>query len=277
MKSLAICAMIRDEAAYLPEWLAFHSLVGVDKWFIYDDDSADDTSSVLQKAASRFNIELAPPVEKWDTPECDGLVTANGWHKSVQCRAFTHFSRHHAGDYWCAFIDPDEFLFSTNTDDLRPSLDGFPYPAVVANWLVFGANGHQTKPAGLTIESYTRRGEPGQPEPWGRHVKPIVNMSAGPVWGPNGSHCPVFDGGMVAVDQNGKDNPYSVRPVEMCDDIGLRVNHYYHRSYEEARAKLTREYHNFPGYPGNERLPPTIETKSPIPRFCDSFQPSRIC
>ena len=34
--SLAICLMIKDERPYLAEWLAFHALVGVSHFRIYD-------------------------------------------------------------------------------------------------------------------------------------------------------------------------------------------------------------------------------------------------
>ena len=34
---LAICAIYRDEAPYLREWIEFHRLVGVEHFFLYDN------------------------------------------------------------------------------------------------------------------------------------------------------------------------------------------------------------------------------------------------
>jgi hypothetical protein len=251
MKPLAICSIVKNEATYLKEWVAFHRLVGVSRFVTYDDRSSD--TSQLTAALSATDVTVVPYEAGWDVPENDGEPNpAWPWHQSTQCRALTHFARHYGGDYWCAFIDPDEFLFHTGIDHLPTALELYEkYPAVVVNWLIFGSNGHYTRPP-LTIEAYTRRAQLGQPDPYGRHVKPIVNMTHLPRWGVNGSHCPLFDEG-VAVRQDGGANPWSMTPAAPGPD-GFRVHHYYHRSYEEATAKLSREYSKFPGYPGVDRL-----------------------
>ncbi len=251
MIPLAICACVKNEAPYLEEWLAFHRLVGVSQFFIYDDGSTDETRELLARHG-----DVAMPCGAWNISCHNGDTNPAGWHKASQCRAFEHFSMSwrftEPGSIWVAFIDPDEFLFHTKHDHLPTFLEDFEgYPAVVANWVVFGSNGHKTRPP-LTTEAYTRRAIPGEPEPYGRHVKSIVNMRFKPKWGTNGSHCPVFDPPHVAVTQHFKPNPWSMTP-EACID-GLRVNHYYHRSEEEAKAKLTKGYDQFPGYPGVDRL-----------------------
>ena len=44
---LVACAIFRDEAPYLAEWIAFHRLVGVEHFFLYDNGSTDDPRAVL--------------------------------------------------------------------------------------------------------------------------------------------------------------------------------------------------------------------------------------
>ena len=39
---LAACTIYRDAAEYLPEWIEFHRLMGVERFFLYDNGSADD-------------------------------------------------------------------------------------------------------------------------------------------------------------------------------------------------------------------------------------------
>ena len=45
--SLAACTIYRDDAEYLPEWIEFHRLMGVERFFLYDNGSADDHEQVL--------------------------------------------------------------------------------------------------------------------------------------------------------------------------------------------------------------------------------------
>jgi hypothetical protein len=44
---LAVCAIAKNEGAYFKEWLEYHRLVGVEKFYIYDNESDDDTKEVL--------------------------------------------------------------------------------------------------------------------------------------------------------------------------------------------------------------------------------------
>ena len=38
---LVVCALVRDEAPFLREWLAYHAVAGVDHVYVYDDGSSD--------------------------------------------------------------------------------------------------------------------------------------------------------------------------------------------------------------------------------------------
>lgn len=41
--NLSICAIMKDEGPYLVEWLEFHKLVGVEKFYLYDNSSNDNS------------------------------------------------------------------------------------------------------------------------------------------------------------------------------------------------------------------------------------------
>jgi hypothetical protein len=41
MDKIAICAIFKDEAPFLLEWLAFHRMIGVDLFVLYDNGSND--------------------------------------------------------------------------------------------------------------------------------------------------------------------------------------------------------------------------------------------
>ena len=117
-----------------------------------------------------------------------------------------------------------------------------PVSAVFVSWLVFGSNGRKVRPGPgeLTIASYTRRGFPGEPHPYGRHGKLIARPSRVACFGPHGSHNAVFLSGHAV-------NPrwYEVYGSTGEPDIDtFRLNHYYHRSAEEAAAKIRRQDRN---------------------------------
>lgn len=46
-KYLSICAIFRNEADYLKEWIEFHRLVGVEHFFLYNNFSEDAYLSIL--------------------------------------------------------------------------------------------------------------------------------------------------------------------------------------------------------------------------------------
>ena len=55
---LSICAIYRDEAPYLAEWIEFHRLVGVERFFLYDHMSQDHHLEVLAPYLNRWNRDL---------------------------------------------------------------------------------------------------------------------------------------------------------------------------------------------------------------------------
>ena len=142
---LSICAIYRDEADYLAEWIEFHRLVGVERFFLYNNFSEDHHREVL-----------APYVE-------DGIVSVRDWPvldgRVGQIPAYNDCIRWHRYDSrWIAFIDLDEFLFSPTGQPLPEVLADYEeWPAVALRWALFGNSGHETKPPGLVIENYLRR------------------------------------------------------------------------------------------------------------------------
>jgi len=153
----SIASMIKDEGMYLKEWIEFHRLVGCEHFILYDNDSTDDTVEILQKYIKSNIVTLIP----W--PNFCATY-------SLQMLAYSHALTLMAGrTRWLCFIDLDEFLFPTETDDLRTALVEFENePAVGVYWSLFGTSGHKSKPQGLVIENYTWR----MPYPMERNTAP---------------------------------------------------------------------------------------------------------
>jgi glycosyl transferase family 92 len=215
---LAIGAIYRDEAPYLREWIEFHRLMGVERLFLYNNRSTDDHLEVL-----------APYIE-------DGTVVWEDWPIfPVQLEAYQSCVETHRHDArWIAFIDVDEFLFSPTGRSLPDVLRDFEeHPGVGVNTLVFGTSGHQTPPAGLVVENYTRR--LGVDRPRTGAIKSIVDptrvLKPGKV--PHYFH---YAGRQRAVNERFEPIQGHVhRPPSV--DL-LRINHYFTRSQVERERKL---------------------------------------
>jgi hypothetical protein len=48
MDKIAVCALFKDEAPYLLEWLAFHRMIGVDLFVLYDNGSSDGGADLVR-------------------------------------------------------------------------------------------------------------------------------------------------------------------------------------------------------------------------------------
>eukprot|EP00965_Chrysotila_dentata_P228468 6196619-Pleurochrysis_carterae.AAC.1 len=58
--ALSIATIVQDEGRWLPEWLEYHSLsiVGVQHFYIYDDDSRDDIRQECEAAVPNLPQDL---------------------------------------------------------------------------------------------------------------------------------------------------------------------------------------------------------------------------
>ena len=245
---LSAVAAIKNEAAYLDEWLAFGLLEGIEHVLLYDNGSTDNTRDVLQPWIEAGIVELFD----WPVHWKDGAQVKAHKDALLRLRGRTR---------WAAFIDPDEFLFSPTGKSLQEVLRRYEgCSGVVVNWQCYGSSGLKTRPTGLTIESYTRRAR----THWARNrrVKTIVDpmLAVRPLSGhlfsvPTGHPLVTDDLRPVRIfrSKNGRQrlrhiaarlpylpfDPYSVmRPSpEQVSVSQLRINHYVVRSEEERMLK----------------------------------------
>ena len=54
---LAIGAITKNEGPYIKEWIDYHILVGVQKFYIYDNESTDDTAKILKPYIKKGIVE----------------------------------------------------------------------------------------------------------------------------------------------------------------------------------------------------------------------------
>lgn len=130
-RRLCVIASSRNEGAYIVEWIAYHSLVGVEKFFVYsnnDDDGSDILLSRLHEAGIIFYINS-------DATNC-----------LPQYKAYGHGLKFLPDilDYaWTFVIDIDEFISFdpsrySNLDDFLSCAESAGADAVCLNWQMFG-------------------------------------------------------------------------------------------------------------------------------------------
>lgn len=218
MNYLNVAAIFKDEAPYLREWLEFHLMLGVEHFYLFDNNSSDLPYNVLAEYVGT------------------GVVTVQKWPGKVQQKAAYEMalSRNRDGSRWLAFLDLDEYLWSPTGVLLPEVLESYEdHPGVVANWCVFGPSGWEERPDELVIEAYTERVP--DDDPINRHVKSIVNPREAISY--LDPHSFLYAQGVAHDERHWP----VVGPLtdEVSFDV-LRVNHYFTKSVREARAKWGR-------------------------------------
>jgi glycosyl transferase family 92 len=218
---LSICAIFRDEKPYLREWIEFHKLVGVERFFLYDNESTDGSAELLAPYVDTGEVVL----HHW--PPHPGQVPAYN-----DC-----ILRHGSESRWIAFIDIDEFIFSHTGRPVPEVLKEYErWPAVGVNWAAFGTSGHVEKPPGLVVECYLYRWRNPRAR---RTIKSIVDPRR--VESCKSPHYFSYLDGELAVDEQKRpiEGPDFAFTEESSQSL-LRVNHYWTKSEEEFREKLSR-------------------------------------
>jgi glycosyltransferase involved in cell wall biosynthesis len=216
---LTACAIYMNEGPFLQEWIEFHRIVGVEKFFLYNNMSTDDHRAILKPYVDDDTVALK------DWPDKPGQSSAYQDCLEEQRDAAR----------WIAFIDLDEFLFSPTLIPLPEILEPYEqWPGVSVNWANFGPSGHETRPEGLVLENYLLRALDSYH--FNRMFKCVVDPQR--TIRMRNPHCFEYSEGF-SVDE--KFRPRDQPPRGMTETASfsrLRLNHYYMKSKEQWFAKL---------------------------------------
>ncbi|MEI6127985.1 MAG: glycosyltransferase family 92 protein [Pseudomonadota bacterium] len=210
---------MKNEGLYLKEWLEFHKMVGVEHFYLYDNDSSDETADVVRP----YSLKNEATLHHWPS-------------HPLQLKAYMHcLNAYRSESFWIAFIDLDEFIVPVATETIVGFLKDFEeFGGVGVNWLLYGNSGHTKKPAGLQIENYTYRSKKNLPS--NCHIKSIINP--GKVKSPKDPHCFRYLPEAYAVTENKMKINGSL--TEAHSSHKIRINHFFTRSTEESRIKMER-------------------------------------
>ena len=216
---LAVCAIAKNEGPYFQEWIEWHRGVGVEKFYIYDNESADNTKEILAPYIESGLVEYTfLPGKKQQLPAYDDCLE----RRRLEAR-------------WIAVIDLDEFIVPIKDKTIPDFLQRFEkFSAVEINGLIYGSGGAKKKEAGSVMERFKRYSVPNHV--FNRHIKSIVNPRR--VFAFIGSHEAARISGRAA-DSNGTPVQKNFRDREPQQDV-IRINHYMVKSYEEFMVKHER-------------------------------------
>lgn len=235
---LSICAIFKNEAPYLREWIEYHKMIGVEHFYLYNNFSNDNYLEVL-----------AEYIES-------GLVSLIDWPmKQGQMSAYRNCVENYGDSTnWIGFIDLDEFIVPNHTDDLRISLKPFEdRPVIIAYWKYFGSSGFLKRDiSGLVTEDFYLS--------WRKYAdigKYFYNTAfdyADDLDINNAMHCRWSKIGKIKLP------PVNFYGKVICNGINkvdddyppVQINHYFTKSYEEYQIKRSRGDAYFESNPRDE-------------------------
>lgn len=180
---LAVCAIFKNEAPWLKEWLSYHrDVLGVSHFYLYNNESTDDYRAVLQPYIDDGVVELIDWDSKdpshlaygafMDAPWCAAQLGA--YNDCLKTRALGVAK-------WVAMIDIDEFIVPLNGIDafykLLEDAERRKKGTVSIHWKVFGTSGVEELAEGeLLTQKLVRRAK--EDLAWNQLVKSIHRPEA---------------------------------------------------------------------------------------------------
>lgn len=231
MLTLGLAGIVKNEADALLEWIAYHRVVGVERFFIADNESTDGTREMLGALAAHGVLEVIDvPTRPGRKPQLPAYETLLKLARD-KCDVV-------------AFVDADEFILPTDdATTLHPLADRiFADPDVSAlalNWANFGSSGAVFVEDGLVIDRFTKRAKP----EFGvhHHYKTLVRPERGTDFS-NPHHVRLKSGRYV--NTLGQDIvPHPKHGMGLTDAVtwdGARINHYATKSLEEFLVGKSR-------------------------------------
>ena len=216
---LTVCAIAKNEGPYFQEWIEWHRSQGVEKFYIYDNESTDCTREVLAPYIESGIVDYTFfPGQKMQLPAYDDC-----------------FERHRLEARWIAVIDLDEFIVPIKDRSIPDFLHRMErFSSVEINWLVYGSGGAKTREPGGVMERFRRHSVP--EHRLNTHVKSIADPRR--VCTMTGCHEAARLRGQAA-DSHGEPLKKGFRDRKPQQDV-IRINHYAVKSYEEFLAKRAR-------------------------------------
>ena len=242
---LAAVLIIKDEAVYIKEWLDYHLLIGIDHFYVYDNDSSDNLTEILKPYVA------------------DGLVTYHSIAgKCAQCAAYNDaLGRYRFDCRYMICFDVDEFIYPKNNRRLLELVDetfaeNDSASEFAIYWQNFGSSGIKTADFGKgVLDRFTLRAIEDAEQ--NRYFKTIVNPRE--IKGFVDPHFAIPFKGRNIVDSRGNKIRIFIqgKSIQIYGQFQnmtelIALNHYVVKSREEYERKIARGDAFYASNPRNE-------------------------
>lgn len=228
---LSIVCIIKNEAMYINEWIAFYKIMGVDHIYLFNNGSTDNIKDVITKHVQNGYVTFI---------DYKGANAQLPLYR-LAIRALRKVSQ------WVAFIDADEFVIpaeGTLKDYMKKQEK---YPGIGINWIVYGTGGHIERPEGLVTENYLHTFED-QNNLMNLRIKSIVKPKE--TYDVSSPHFCILKHGTYAVDEDGNEITAKWMHIsgsgpaftEKNKTKKIRINHYWTKSEQDLHEKCNRGY-----------------------------------
>ncbi|XP_010554087.1 PREDICTED: glycosyltransferase family 92 protein RCOM_0530710-like [Tarenaya hassleriana] len=144
--NMCACTMTRNAAAFLREWVMYHARIGVQRWFIYDNNSDDDIISEIENL-EKLGYNISRHLWPWIKTQEAGFA-----HCAIRARSDCD---------WVAFIDVDEFFYLPSRLTLPDIIRNYSASGEIGELRTschsFGPSGLRDQPRGGVTVGYTCR------------------------------------------------------------------------------------------------------------------------
>ena len=146
MVNIALTAIFRDEARFLKEWIEYHRLIGVERFYLTNHLSVDNYLEVLQPYIDQGIVDLRE--ERSDT---DLFLS---WNK-IQLNSYSiALTKARDEAKWVIVIDTDEFVVPKGQPLSTILKNSEKFGGIAINWQIFGTSYVEKIPEGkLLIET----------------------------------------------------------------------------------------------------------------------------
>lgn len=238
---LAIVTMFRNEAPYLKEWIEYHRMVGVEHFWLFNNESTDNWEDILKPYMDEGVVEVIyKPLDY-------GGLHIPGAYVTTQLSAFKDgLVLAKENTKWVALIDIDEFLLPMKDKTVTQCLQNHFTEAagVFVTWRNFGTGGIYVpvgtpllfKLTACSMKSHSNNAI-------GKSIVRPNLVSLANIWSPHhffltsGSYWN-SDGKPMVFDET------NLKTDGMHHDKFIRINHYVLRDesfYQNSRLPLTRD------------------------------------
>jgi glycosyltransferase involved in cell wall biosynthesis len=215
---LSTLTLMKNEADYLLEWIEYHLLVGVERFFLVDNASSDNTTAIIQPYIALDLVRLK---------------TYAGLHPQLAVyNKVLPMLRNET--YWVAVIDIDEFIVPLEFHCIPPILHSLENEVgIFVHWVVYSSNGKEKKEEGLVIERFRAHASWNhQQNRFGKLISQPREVIQAHV------HNSRYRSG-TAVNLCNNKSQHRVNRKWPCHER-MRINHYWTKSREEWIRKVAR-------------------------------------